>query len=152
MNFGAYFRARRRRAAAVVEMAVVTPLLLTMLFGIIEYGWVFSIKQSVTNAAREGCRVASMQGSTDAEIDNTVKAYLDATGLSSSDYTITLKHYTQGDPTERVSVSVPYGKVSLLGGFFGNTNWSLGSSLYDEKGGRGLALGAVAKNASLWMV
>ena len=32
---------KRRWASATVEMAIVTPLLLTMLFGIIEYGWVF---------------------------------------------------------------------------------------------------------------
>ena len=128
-------RRRQRRAAAVVEMALVTPVLLSMLFGIIEYGWVFTIKQTLTNAAREGCRVATLQGSTDAQINSAVTTYLGATGLKSVDYTITKHHATSSDPTEQVSVTVPYGKVSLLGGFFGSTSWSLGSTCTMRKEG-----------------
>ena len=36
--------ARRRRGVAVVELAVVLPLLLALVFGIIEFGWVFMIR------------------------------------------------------------------------------------------------------------
>ena len=59
---------RSARAAAVVELAVVLPFLLAILFGIIEFGWTFMVYQTVTNAAREGCRVAVLEGSSDAEI------------------------------------------------------------------------------------
>lgn len=106
-----------------------------MLFGIIEYGWVFTIRQSMTNAAREGCRTATLQGSTDAQINSTITTYLGATGLKSADYTIALTHATASDPTERVKVTVPYGKISLLGGFFGSTNWSIGSTCTMRKEG-----------------
>lgn len=125
----------QRRAAAVVEMAIVSPILFTMLFGIIEYGWVFAFKQSVTNSAREGCRTATLQGSTDKQITDAVQVYMGAYGLKSTDYTVTLAHYTTANPTEKVTVSVPYGKVSLLGGFFGSTNWSLGSTCSMRKEG-----------------
>lgn len=54
-------RSRRRRGergAAAVEFALVTPLLLVMLFGIIDYGIWFadsiSARQAVRNAARAG--------------------------------------------------------------------------------------------------
>jgi Flp pilus assembly protein TadG len=53
-------RHRRRgdRGAAAVEFALVTPVLLVMLFGIIDYGIWFadsiSARQAVRNAAREG--------------------------------------------------------------------------------------------------
>jgi Flp pilus assembly protein TadG len=130
-----HFRGRRRRAAAVVEMAVVTPLLLTLLFGIIEYGWLFMIKQTMTNAAREGCRVATLQGSTDGQITGTITSYLTGTGLAGADYTVTLTHATPGNPTETVVVTVPYRNVSLLGGFFGSTDWSLGSTCSMRKEG-----------------
>jgi len=126
---------RLRRAAAVVEMAVVTPLLLTLLFGIIEYGWVFMIKQTMTNAAREGCRVATLQGSTDSQITSTIASYLSGTGLNAADYTVRLTHATAGSPTETVVVTVPYAKVSLVGGFFGVKNWSLGSTCSMRKEG-----------------
>ena len=54
-------RVRKARGAAVVEFAVVLPLLLTILFGIIEYGWVFMVRQTLQTAAREGARVAVLQ-------------------------------------------------------------------------------------------
>ncbi len=135
MHRTGHFGHCRRRAAAVVEMAVVTPLLLTILFGIIEYGWVFMIKQSLTNAAREGCRVAVLQGATDSQITGTITSYLSGTGLTTPDLTITLTHATQAVPTERVVVRVPYRSVSLLGGFFGSTDWSLGSTCSMRKEG-----------------
>lgn len=129
-------RARRCRAAAVVEMAIVTPVLLTMLFGIIEYGWVFTIKQSLTNAAREGCRVASMQGSTDAQVTGAVRAYLNSSGLQPDEYDLTMQRATTADPTEQVSIRVPYSKVSLLGGFFsGGSDWTIGSTCTMRKEG-----------------
>ena len=53
----------RRRAGAIVEFAVILPLLLTILFGIIEFGYVFMVRQSLQHAAREGCRLASLQTS-----------------------------------------------------------------------------------------
>lgn len=128
---------RRRRAAAVVEMAVVSPILFTMLFGIVEYGWVFTIKQTLTNAAREGCRVATLEGSTDAAVRDTINDYLSATGLKSADYTIELTRATPGNPIEKVVITVPYAKVSLMGGFFcgRKTDWSLGSTCTMRKEG-----------------
>jgi Flp pilus assembly protein TadG len=128
---------RRRRAAAVVEMAIVSPVLFTMLFGIIEYGWVFTIKQTLTNAAREGCRAATLEGSTDTAIRNTITDYLSATGLKSVDYSIELAHATTANPIEKVAITVPYEKVSLMGGFFSGrkTSWSLGSTCTMRKEG-----------------
>ena len=42
--------------AAAVEMALVLPILLLLVFGIIEFGLVFNRYISVTHAAREGVR------------------------------------------------------------------------------------------------
>ncbi len=116
-------RKNKRRAAAVVEMAVVLPLLLTILFGIIEFGWTFMIYQSITNAAREGCRVAVLEGSTDSDINTRISQYMNLVKLNS--YQVNIQHATSLDPTEIVTVSVPYSSVSLLGGYFGPTNFNL---------------------------
>jgi len=131
----ALFAARRRRGGAVVEMAIVTPLLLTLLFGIIEYGWVFTIKQAITNAAREGCRVATLEGATDEEIINTINSYLAGTGLKENDYEIIIERATQNNPFERVTIRVPYRRISLLGGFFGKTDWTIGATCTMRKEG-----------------
>ena len=50
-------RKSARRGAAVVELAVVTPILLMMMFGIMEFGWIFFMKETLTNATRD--RVAA---------------------------------------------------------------------------------------------
>ncbi len=112
-----------RQASAVVEMAVVLPLLLTMLFGIIEFGWTFMVYQSITNAAREGCRVAVLEGSTEDDINNRITQYMDLIGIT--DFQTVFQHATTQDPTEVVTIKVPYSSVSILGGYFGRTSFDI---------------------------
>src|SRR4029453_2697695 len=104
-----------RRAAAAVEMAVVAPLLLMMLFGTIEFGWVFWVQETLTNATREGCRVAVLPGSTDTDIRNRFDTAIAPTGLSITNSMLTLTHATTANPVETVTVVVPRSQVSLLG-------------------------------------
>jgi Flp pilus assembly protein TadG len=47
-----------RRGAAVVEAALVLPVIIVFLFGILEYGRYVMTLQMVTNAAREGAHYA----------------------------------------------------------------------------------------------
>lgn len=122
-----------RRAAAVVEMAVVAPLLFTVLFGIIEYGWVFTIRQALTNSAREGARVAVLPGSTEEEIIARVNTYLAPLGVTT--HTIDITRATAENPVERVHVFVPYADVTLIGEFFGSTSYNLGSTCSMRKEG-----------------
>jgi len=60
---------RSERGAELIEMAVVLPLLLLVLFGIIEFGFMFQRFLVLTNAANEGARVAILPtyGAGDAE-------------------------------------------------------------------------------------
>ncbi|GAA1163685.1 pilus assembly protein [Nocardioides aquiterrae] len=54
-------RARREeRGAAAVEFALVVPFLLLILFGIISYGFMLSVRQSISQAAGEGARAAAV--------------------------------------------------------------------------------------------
>lgn len=124
----------RARAAAVVEFAVILPLLLTILFGIIEYGWVFMVRQTLQTAAREGCRVAVLQTSVEpyANVLDRVAQVMAPTGL---EYTVTMTHATGGNPVETVEISVPYNDVSLMGGFFGPHNYSLAGTCSMRKEG-----------------
>ncbi|MCP4593948.1 MAG: pilus assembly protein [bacterium] len=114
----------RARGAALLEFAVVCPLLMTILFGIMEYGYVFLVQQSLTNAAREGCRIAVLQSSTDTQIDARIGLIMDAADITG--YTTTKTHATTDpyDPVETVTVSVPYDSVSITG-FFGTKGFDL---------------------------
>lgn len=126
---------RRARAAAVVEFAVVLPLLLTILFGIIEYGWVFMVRQTLQTAAREGARIAVLQTSVDPynNVIARVGEVMAPTGLLS--YNITMEHAQAGDPVETVQVSIPYSDVSLMGGFFPTIHANLAGTCSMRKEG-----------------
>lgn len=104
-----------RRAAAVVEMAIVSPLLLAMMLGMIEFGYVFMVQQSLTNGVREACRMATLPGTTDTEIRGRFQEAIAATGLVITTEMLTIEPATEIDPTVRVRVQVPYEDVTLLG-------------------------------------
>ncbi len=50
-----------RRGAACVELAALSPILLLFLLGIIDVGQFINLGQTVSNASREGARIAARQ-------------------------------------------------------------------------------------------
>ena len=117
-------RGRWRRAVAAVEMAVVTPLLLAVLFGIIEFGWLFTVQHTLVNAAREGARTGILEGADVGDVTAVVLNYLAPMGLG-DEVTVNVTEATPEDPTVIVDLSVPRAEVSLVGSFFGFTTGEL---------------------------
>lgn len=83
----------RRRGAAIIETALVLPIVLLFLFGIMEYGRYIFALQIFTNAAREGCRYAVTHtqpvtiagvttGNATSDVTNTINAFLGGQQLS----------------------------------------------------------------------
>jgi Flp pilus assembly protein TadG len=70
------------RGAALLETALALPLLLVVSVSIFEFGRAYQTMQVVTNAAREGARVAVLPGITDAMVTARVQSYLTAGQLS----------------------------------------------------------------------
>ena len=107
-----------RRGAALMEAAIVLPLVLLLLFGVIEYGWLFLKSQQINNACREGARVGVRHGSVGADVTSAVQNSLQAVGLESSAYSITMSPgdpgtIDRGDPFT-VTITVPYeGTLSI---------------------------------------
>jgi Flp pilus assembly protein TadG len=54
---------RNERGAAAVELGLVLPLLILFLFGAIEFGRAWSVRQALVDAGREGARVAAVGNS-----------------------------------------------------------------------------------------
>ena len=52
----------RQSGAAAVELALVLPMLLMLVFGIVDFGRAYNAKISLTQAAREGARVRALGG------------------------------------------------------------------------------------------
>lgn len=125
-----FARSRRpavRRGAAVVEMAVVMPLLLAILCGTMHFGYMFMVQNTLTNATREACRVGVLQGSTVSDMQTRFQEAVAPMGLTSGDYTLTIQNATQANPVVTVRVQVPYSKVSLFGNFLGISRSHIGA-------------------------
>jgi Flp pilus assembly pilin Flp len=67
---------RDESGAAAVEMALVLPVLILLVFGIIEFARAWNVRQTLTDAAREGARIAvvnyQMPGMTPQVIEDSV--------------------------------------------------------------------------------
>ena len=61
-------RSRDQRGAAAVEMAIVLPILILLVFGIVEFSIYFNRLQGLQAAAREGARVAALPQSTQSDV------------------------------------------------------------------------------------
>ena len=53
-------RKRREKGASLVEFAILAPFLILLLFGIIEFAWVFATNLDVKHGAREGARITAV--------------------------------------------------------------------------------------------
>jgi hypothetical protein len=67
------------RGAELIEMVVVLPLLLLVMFGIIDFGFMFQRYVVLTNAAMEGARVGILPGYTNSDAQTRATTYA-ATG------------------------------------------------------------------------
>lgn len=74
-------RARSERGAELIEFALVLPLLLFIVLGIVDFGFLFQRLEVVTNAAREGARIAVLPSYTTADVDSRVRSYMNAAGV-----------------------------------------------------------------------
>ena len=77
--------AARDRGATAVEFALLVPLLLVLVFGIIDFGRALNAQITITQAAREGARVAALGQTADAATTRTNYA---ATGLTLTSVTV----------------------------------------------------------------
>lgn len=101
--------ARRERGASLVEFAIVLPLLLLVIGGLIDFGRLYFTEVMITNAAREGAR-AEMYANNPTERANTA---LSGKVQNASVQVVT--GCTAGNPTgdAQVIVTVPF-KWTLL--------------------------------------
>jgi len=80
------------RGQSMAEMALVLPLFLLLVFGIVEIGRAFAARQALTSAAREGARILVLpfgpglpyttEGAVQAAALNRARAYLSSSGVS----------------------------------------------------------------------
>jgi hypothetical protein len=127
------------RGAELIEFALVLPLLLLLVLGIVDFGFLFQRLEVITNAAREGARIAVLAGSgysTD-DVKDRVVSYMEEGGVP-ADLPNDNPHIDVTGPTDlpigtaTPPVTVPVMQVSVtythhylflggLAGFFGGS-------------------------------
>jgi Flp pilus assembly protein TadG len=127
-------RANRRRGSEALEAALLLPLMLGIVFGIIQFGWYFHVQHTIQGAAREGARVAAratFQGDNwRSQAEVRLRQYMTAAGVDPAKFTITFNpdntdssaSLSEGDPIY-VTVSSTWGRCGFsvlgLGGLVG---------------------------------
>jgi Flp pilus assembly protein TadG len=118
-------RFQPRCGTAAVELAVVAPLVVGLLAGLLEVGQIVKVNEIISNAAREGARLASTGVHTYADVQTTVANYLTNAGVTNqSGLTVTVSDVTQGNPGPQfnpsaanwldqlqITVTLPYSNV-----------------------------------------
>jgi Flp pilus assembly protein TadG len=123
-------RTASQRGAAIIESAIILLVFLLILFGIFELGRIMNAQETLTNAAREAARFASTPIAmtnnlpTNAQITTMVDGFLQASGITGANVTITRPVVIPTGPVQteytRVRVDLQYQPV--LGTlFFVNT-------------------------------
>jgi Flp pilus assembly protein TadG len=107
-----------RQGAAAVEFAVVAPIFFLMVLGMLEFGRAMMVQQLLTNASREGARVAILDSPspTASTVTSTVNNYLQGGGISGATVTINPTEPTTaayGAPVT-VTVQIPFSSVTWL--------------------------------------
>jgi Flp pilus assembly protein TadG len=81
MNATMMRRLRSERGAELIEFALVFPVLLLVVLGIVDFGFLFQRMEVVTNAAREGARMAVLPAYSSTDVRNRVCAYVQNGGV-----------------------------------------------------------------------
>jgi len=126
---------RSERGAELIEFALTLPLLLLLVLGIIEFGFLFQEYEVVTNAAREGARLGALipsAGYTTTEAATRANDFLIAGGLKAAQATpaptvvqsqVAISGTTKCIPVVTATVTYQH-PVPFVGGiytFFGGT-------------------------------
>jgi Flp pilus assembly protein TadG len=103
------------RGAAAVEFALVAPVLVVLLFGIVEYSKVFSAQSALSAAAREGVRVVALNGTT-ADGQSVARTAASSLSLGASAFAWSRTSCSGAAPTATVTLTVSYRQVFTFGG------------------------------------
>ena len=102
---------RNQKGAALLEFAIVLPLVSILLCGMVEFGLLYYNKQVITNASREGARAGIVLTIQESEVRTIVKNYANnrliglKTAMTIGDGDINI---TKSGSDVRVAVTVPY--------------------------------------------
>lgn len=100
-------RLRSSGGQSLVELAIALPILLALLIGLVEMARAWNVRQVMTNAAREGARLAVLPTSLQDDVTTAVQSRLEDASLDPALWTIDLDGFGSGTG-EPTTVTVRY--------------------------------------------
>ena len=116
-----------RKGSAVVETAVVAPLLLLAMFGMVELGQAYNVKQTVNLAAREGARAAALPGATEPDAIAAATSVMSMASLTGYSVTTNMATLQPTDTQVTVNVSMPFNQATYTGNMMGGSTITISS-------------------------
>jgi hypothetical protein len=98
------------------------------MLGMMEVGWAFMVRQTVTLASREGARAASLPGAVEADVEAAVNGAMASAGLTGFSWDTNLAEMAATDLEVWVSVSIPLDRALFTGNLLGGGSFSIGST------------------------
>jgi len=128
---------RADRGAAAVEFALVLPILLLLVFGIVDYGRAYNAKVTLTHAAREGARMLAVENASTSDISTalTSSGRDIATGITATVDTAQTNSCTAGAKDAKLVLKSSFSYVTPLpgiGALFGG-GWNGGPVTFTAK-------------------
>ena len=107
---------KSERGQSLVEFALILPLFIIVLFGIMEFGRLWEMTNLITSASREGARVAAISGSSQSQAINAAQHVLSAANID--DATVSVAG-PNSESEVSVTVTVHYTPLtgSIIPGF-----------------------------------
>ena len=102
---------KRQEGQSVVEFALVLPIFILLLMGMIEFGRIWMTMNVLSSASREGARIAAVTGPDASRVTNTVQNALSAANLPSGIVSI-----NGPNANSEVTVTVRITYTSITGG------------------------------------
>lgn len=102
---------RDMRGGVALEFAILLPVVLTILFGIIQYGNILYVRQLMTQAAEEAARSYAYDSTTAANAESLAANRLVSTGLT---YSVTLTEPAADETNVRVLITTPMNEAALV--------------------------------------
>ena len=98
-------RRSERRGAAAVEFAIIAPIFILLMLGMIEVGRGVMVQQVLTNASRVGARRAIVLSTTMQQAKDAAEDYADAAGVSTVTAAVS-PDPASADPGDEITVTV----------------------------------------------
>lgn len=125
---------RARHGATLVEFAFAAPILIVFSLTLIELARLFTIQNTVENAAMEGARRAIIPGATASSAQQSARDVLTAVSISNSTIIVTPSVITPTTPTVTITVRAPVaGNTWIPARFFMGTSLSKSITMTREQ-------------------